>query len=43
VLEQGGIRMSSNEIIAIQDLVKLSTVSKFETGNTLYRKRDRQT
>ena len=35
--------MFSNEIIAIPDLVKLSTLSKFETGNTMYRTRDRQT
>lgn len=43
VLKTGGIRIFSNEIIAIPDLVKLSTLTKFETGNTMYRTRDRQT
>jgi len=42
VLKKGGILMFSNEIIAIPDLVKLSTLSKFERGNPLYRTRDRQ-
>jgi len=35
--------MFANEIIAIPDLVKLITISKFEKGNTMYRTRDRQT
>jgi hypothetical protein len=35
--------MFSIEIIAIPDLVNLSNLSKFETGNTMYRTRDRQT
>jgi hypothetical protein len=34
--------MFSNEIIVIPDLVKLSTLSKFETGNTMYRTRKRE-
>jgi hypothetical protein len=33
--------MLSNEIIAIPDLMQLSTFSKFETGNAMYRTRDR--
>jgi hypothetical protein len=35
VLKKGGIRMFSNKIIAIPDLVKLSTLSKFEMGNNV--------